>query len=69
MILEINVESYRLPSNSHRQTRSADDNYWNHLNQTRARRGQATYPQDEPVDSPLAGVRGLTTAPRPMPLA
>jgi hypothetical protein len=34
----------------------------------RARRGQATRPQDKPVDGPY-GVRGLTTAPRPMPSA
>ena len=33
-----------------------------------ARRGQATRPQDKPVDGPY-GVRGLTTAPRPMPSA
>ncbi len=34
----------------------------------RARRGQATCPQDEPVDSPC-GVRGLPTAPRLLPSA
>jgi len=34
----------------------------------RVRPGQATCPQDKPVDSPC-GVRGLPTAPRQMPPA
>ena len=38
------------------------------LEATRARGGQATRPQDKPVDGPC-GVRNLTTAPRPMPPA
>ena len=73
-ILEMNVESYRRRAAQAEQApakrleRRQLQRHCRRQLTNRARRGQATCPQDKPVDSP-SGVRGLTTAPRPMPTA
>ena len=61
MIFEINVESYGVesprsnsgPGGGKRARPTTTTG--NHLNQTRARCGQATCPQDKPVGSPSRG--------------
>ena len=50
------------------KTRARDDNYCHHMNKTAPAVDKPPAHRTRPVDSPC-GVRGLTTAPRPMPTA